>query len=222
MNWRNELLSTALKRRFDELNRDISHLNTDICGPMNYFRDVQQKLSGLPPAEFRLMVACPQGLDYWATSQAGCRRSLILMSLGLPPDFQREEHEPVEPFMEILRAVRDDSKLSYNLLLDRYSSPLSFTFPKDVEVREYVLMRLMTHDRARAEKGALTPLDKQEVLLKLNLVAVHSARTSDLRFLDALNYYYELLPALRSPTGHDDSPLASYLALYGQALAVRI
>lgn len=222
MSGRNELISDALKERFDELLKHISRLNTAICGPMNFFRDVREKLSGLSPADFRRLIAYPHGLDYWTTSDSGCRRSLILMSLGMQPEFRPDEHPPVEPFMEILKTNRADPHLTYELLLDRYRSPLSFNLPLEEEIREYVLMRLMTQDRARAERGALSALEKQDLLLKLNLVAVHSARTPDLRFLDALNYYYELLPALRSPTGHDDSPLASYLALYGQALAARI
>ncbi|HEX8922106.1 MAG TPA: hypothetical protein VF766_11555, partial [Pyrinomonadaceae bacterium] len=224
--------------RFEELlSNYIARSNTAACGPANFFRDVREKLSGLSVADFRRLIIYPRGLDVWLTSDTGCRPSLIAMSFGGSPELQRSAHPPVEPFLELLKAASADPERSSELLLERYKCPLCFTLPEEEKVREYVLMRLMTSDRAlaekalqakpdkddtRIEKDLLSMLEQQDVLLKLNLVAVMAARTTDLRFLDALNYYYELLPALMSRTGHDSSPLASFFALYAQALAARI
>jgi hypothetical protein len=124
--------------------------------------------------------------------------------------------------MELLSAFRADPARRVLLLADRYSSPLSFTLAEEMEVREHVLMRLMTHDRAAIEKGKSAQVTGDDLLLKLNLIALMAARTTDLRFLDALNYYYELPRAVWPPRARDDTLMASYHALYAQALAAWI
>jgi hypothetical protein len=48
----------------------------------------------------------------------------------------------------------------------------------------------MVPDRGKLEAG--TEFDAEMVLLKLNLVGVRAMVTRDLRYLDALNYFYEL------------------------------
>jgi len=70
----------------------------------------------------------------------------------------------------------------------------------------------MVADRARIEHGSLPLINADDLLLRLNLIAIYSSFTADLRYLDALNYYYELLPAdwLRIP----------FLSFYARALAV--
>ena len=83
-------------------------------------------------------------------------------------------------------------------------------------------MRLMAHDRARVEGRSIASVDADDLLLKLNLVAVHSRETDDLRFLDALNYYYELLPTNWVPRARHVSLVVSFLGLYARALQVRI
>jgi hypothetical protein len=65
-------------------------------------------------------------------------------------------------------------------------------------------------------------VDVNELLLLLNLCAVHACTTNDLRFLDALNYHYELLPANWHPASQHAWLLVSYFGLYARALAVRI
>jgi hypothetical protein len=166
----------------------------------------------------RDLIAYPRGLDYWTTSDLDCRRSL----LGYRPELRSGEQSPGEPFMKLLTASRADPRRRIQLLAERYSSPLNFTLPFEDEVREYVLMRLMTRDRAGLEKDSGVDVNGDDLLLKLNLVAVMAARTTDLRFLDALNYYYELPRALWPTRACDDSLMASYHALYAQALAAWI
>jgi len=216
-----ELISNALKERFREV-CDTPRLSTAICEPANFFDDVRLKLHGISIADMRDLIAYPRGLDYWTTSDIGCRHSLLALSLGHRPELRSGEQSPVAPFMEFLTASRADPRRRIQLLAERYSSPLNFTLPFEDEVREYVLMRLMTRDRAGLEKDSHVDVNGDDLLLKLNLVAVMAARTTDLRFLDALNYYYEL-PRVLWPTRACDDPLmASYHALYAQALAVWI
>ena len=216
-----ELISNALKERFREI-CDTPRLSTAACGPANFFDDVRQKLSGISIADMRNLILYPRGLDYWTTSEIGFRRSLLALSLGHSPDFRSCEQPPPAPFMKLLTAARADPERRIQLLAERYSSPLNFTLPPEDEVREYVLMRLMTHDRARLEKESQAEVNGDDLLLKLNLVAVMAARTTDLRFLDALNYYYELPRLLWPSRACDDSLMASYYALYAQALAAWI
>jgi len=59
-------------------------------------------------------------------------------------------------------------------------------------------------------------------LLKLNLISVHASTAIDLRFLDALNYYYELLPVTVFPESQHAWLLISWFALYARALNSRI
>jgi hypothetical protein len=81
----------------------------------------------------------------------------------------------------------------------------------------------MANDRARIEKNSVSAVASADLLLRLNLIAVHAARTPDLRFLDALNYYYELLPDGWQPKDAQHYRLLiSYFALYARALAAWI
>ena len=79
-------------------------------------------------------------------------------------------------------------------------------------------MRLMTADRARIENNSADAVNAEDLLLKLNLISVHASTATDLRFLDALNYYYELLPVTVFPESQHAWLLISWFALYARAL----
>jgi hypothetical protein len=102
------------------------------------------------------------------------------------------------------------------LLTARYRHPLNIAASSEHRVRERLLERLMVADRARIEQNSLQLLNADELLLRLNLVAIYASFTTDLRYLDALNYYYELLPA----DWHQESRL--FLNFYARALATHI
>jgi hypothetical protein len=219
---RRELISNALKERFSEVcNERIPHLDA-AGGASDFLLDVRAKVSNISPADARNLILHPRGLDRWTTSAIGCLRSLMALSLGAPLELREGERPPVEPFIKLLSASRADHEHRRELLLERYGSPLNITFPAEALVREHILTRLMVQDRALVEKGAGGTFNTDDLLMKLNLVAVVAARTTDLRFLDALNYYYELLPAWSQSPPRDDALLASYLALYAQALAAQM
>ena len=99
----------------------------------------------------------------------------------------------------------------------RYRHPLNIAAPSEDEVREHLLERLMVSDRARIEQNA--SVDADDLLLKLNLIAINASLSRDLRYLDALNYYYELLPAAWYPESPQNWLRGSFLTFYARALA---
>jgi hypothetical protein len=80
------------------------------------------------------------------------------------------------------------------------------------------LSRLMVQDRARLERQQVPSVD-DNLLSRLNVIAIEASTTRDLRFIDALNYYYELLANVTAPDSEDSRLLfVSFLELYAQAL----
>jgi hypothetical protein len=112
------------------------------------------------------------------------------------------------------------NKLSNNerlkTLCDRYRCPLNIGTASEVDVGEELLRQLMVPDRAKLDAGE--EFDVDIILLKLNLVGIRAMITRDLRFLDALNYFYEL--PQRSLTRMRTSPrfLAFCSCIYAQLL----
>ena len=78
----------------------------------------------------------------------------------------------------------------------------------------------MVPDRARIEQQSLHLLDTGDLLLRLNLIAIYASFTNDLRYLDALNYYYELLPSDWYPKSPHNWLRVSFLSFYVRALVV--
>ena len=78
----------------------------------------------------------------------------------------------------------------------------------------------MIADRSRIEQHSLDLMNADDLLLRLNLIAIYASFTTDLRYLDALNYYYELLPADWSPKSPHNWLRVSFLNFYLRALAV--
>ena len=161
--------------------------------------------------------------DDWAMADTDCLASLRALSLGEPLQLHPGTRPPLDNFIKSLKDARADPERSFQLLAERYSCPLNFALDAEDDAREHVLARLMAHDRARIEKNSINEVASSDLLLRLNLVAVYAARTPDLRFLDALNYYYELLPDGWSPAeAQRKRLLISYFALYARALAAWI
>ena len=155
----------------------------------------------------------------WAVSEAGCLESLRAFCLGQDLCRGAAESPPIAPFLEALAAHRGQPALLFRFLVERYECPLNIAADAEQEIRERLLLRLMTSDRVRLEKNTPEGDESDELLLKLNLVAIYAARADDLRYLDALNYYYEVLPAEWIPSGREPWLLPAYLGLYARALA---
>ncbi len=107
------------------------------------------------------------------------------------------------------------------LLIERYSNPMNFTLSDEASVREVVLEGLMLRDRRRVEEDSLAFADNDALWYRLSLVAIHSGVTHDLRFLDALNYFFELIPDNWRPRSRHNWLFVAYLALYARALAAK-
>ena len=76
----------------------------------------------------------------------------------------------------------------------------------------------MVQDRARLERQQVPSVD-DDLLSRLNVIAIEASRNRDLRFIDALNYYYELLSNVTPPDSEDSRLLfVSFLEFYAQAL----
>ena len=221
MNKRERLISAALNGRFDELRvARVTRLEPESFAEAAPFVAEVRELFGAAAVADLKNAAAPSG---WAEADADCLDSLRALALGreIRPR-PAPEPAPVGAFVNALRASRNDPERRFSLLTERYSWPLNFGLPGEDAAREYVLTRLMASDRARVERETVEAVNADDLLLRLNLVALHASRASDLRFLDALNYYYELLPAGWRPRGRHGWLLASYLALYARALAARI
>lgn len=163
----------------------------------------------------------------WMETETECLDTLRALCLGQQvnarPAVRNHGVIEAEAFVALLEArkVRQPQE-RFRLLTERYAYPLNITLEGEEEVREYLLMRLMVQDRARLLKRPLNETGSDELFLKLNLLALHAALVADLRYLDALNYYYELLPTQWEPAGEPPWLLVSYLMLYAHALAARV
>jgi len=111
--------------------------------------------------------------------------------------------------------TRDERFLA---LSERYEAFADFCLETEAEVREYVLVRLMVNDRPALESTSGTRVPSRDTLLMLNLAAQYATGSPDLRFLDALNYYFEMLADLISADGERDELITSFLVRYKKAL----
>ena len=230
MSTRSQLISNALEERFRELcdERSQELVSLRFGSGVNHFADqVRQRLFNISPAQLSEPLGGVRGHECWARSvrpgDVEFRPAIFAIALGEPMSLASEEHPPVEPFAGLLTAAASEPRRRVELLTGRYSYPLNFTLAEEEAVREYVLTRVMSRDRQLIEKGSVDAINGDDLMVMLNLIAVHATRAPDLRFLDALNYYYELLPAgwyLRAE--QQAALLASYFALYARSLAAWI
>jgi len=76
----------------------------------------------------------------------------------------------------------------------------------------------MVADRSRIEQHSLAVVNADDLLLRLNLIAIYASFTTDLRYLDALNYYYELLPSAWYPESVHNWLRVAFFSFYARAL----
>lgn len=122
------------------------------------------------------------------------------------------------PFLAELSVSRSDRLHHFMLLAQRYRRPMSITLNSEHEIAEYLLAQVMVRDRVRVERHDADAFDN-DLLLKLNFLAIKAGATEDLRFLDALNYYFEIVPERIVPNTDEPWLLQSFYALYERALA---
>ena len=212
-----ELISQACTHRLNEVRERVMALDSGRFGEGGFFvTSVREVLRDTPEAKSRLQsFSAP---SQWSAAGTDCLTSLRVLALHGADANSVEPYPAPEKFLDQLQAKIGGRATLFDLLADRYAWPLNFSFADEDSIREFLLMRLMVADRRRIENASAAAVDADELMLKLNLLAVHSCTTSDLRFLDALNYYYELLPATLFPESQNAWLMVSWLALYARAL----
>ena len=214
-----ELISTAVARRLDDLRERVNRFDPETFGDAGFFlTSVKELLLAHPDRISQLTPFSPAA--EWVSADTDCLTSLRVISLHGPKTMSRALHPPADDFLNQLKVKAAAREPVFGLLAERYAWPLNFLFPAEEEVREYLLMRLMTADRARIENNSPGAVNADDLLLKLNLISASAA--TDLRFLDALNYYYELLPVNWHPESQHAWLLISWFALYARALNSRV
>lgn len=193
MSTRHEIIGKALRQRYAE-----------VCN----------SVAALEGHQFRKWTA-PR--TWFASS---CESLAAIRLLAKNGELECIDVEPPDSnFFNDLHASSRNPRQRFQLLTMRYLHPLNIAAPSEGKVREHLLERLMVSDRPRIEQNSLHLLDADDLFLRLDLIAINASLSHDLRYLDALNYYYELLPA----TLYRKSPLnwlrVSFLIFYARALA---
>lgn len=217
MSTREELITSALARRLAAARERALRLEP------KRFAELSEYVAQLRQSVTAQDLGLPRPFEgAWIENKGDCLASIRALSLGKDLKLTTAANlpAPAEDFLSSLKECRSEPERRVRLLAERYSCALNFNAHSENEVREYILMRLMVSDRAIAEGQSPTALDVDDLLLKLNLIAIHAPVAPDLRFIDALNYYYELLPADWVPRARHAWLFASFLGLYTRALAV--
>ena len=216
-----DLISKASARRLSEVRERVNRFDPEDFGDAGFFlTSVKELLLDHPDRISQLTPFSPPA--EWVAADTDCLTSLRVLSLHGTRTMPRAPHPPPGDFLNQLKVKSAAREPVFNLLTERYAWPLNFSFAADDEVREYLLMRLMTADRARVESNSSGAMNGEDLLLKLNLISVHASSATDLRFLDALNYYYELLPVNWHSESQHAWLLISWFALYARALNSRV
>jgi hypothetical protein len=216
-----ELISTAVARRLNELRERVNRCDPEMFGDAGFFlTSVKELLFDHPNRASSLTPFTPP--TEWVAADTDCLTSLRILSLHGTKTMPRAPHPSPDDFLHQLKANTAAHEPLFASLAERYAWPLNFSFPAEDDIREFLLMRLMTADRARLETNSSGVVNTDDLLLKLNLISVHASSATDLRFLDALNYYYELLPVTLFPESQHEWLLISWFALYARALNSRV
>ena len=216
MSIRQEIINKALRQRYAEVCNSASQPAPNVFGEMTGFVSDLQKhlLAALDGHQFKNWTAPKTWFRSTSDSLAAIR------VLAKDEEIECTEVEPpVSTFFNDLQTAARDPYQRFQLLTMRYRHPLNIAAPSEEEVREHLLERLMVSDRARIEQDSSQQVDADDLLLKLNLIAINASMSHDLRYLDALNYYYELLPAAWYPESPQNWLRISFLAFYVRALA---
>ena len=216
-----ELISRPAARRLNEVRERVNRFDPENFGDAGFFlTSVKELLLDRADRNSQLSPFSPPA--EWISADTDCLTSLRVLSLHGPKTMSGGPHPPPVEFLNQLKVKTASRETVFGLLTERYAWPLNFSLPADDDIREYVLMRLMTADRARIENNSLGAVNADDLLLKLNLISVHASSATDLRFLDALNYYYELLAKAAFPESQHAWLLISWFALYARALNSRV
>jgi hypothetical protein len=212
---RRELIRLALEKRLRDVRQSIGQLRPADFGEHAPFISELQAQASLTSFTSQPHQSAASG---WSACDEDYLEALRTLAQGKELSTRSTDAPLAEPFLASLYEARRDKTTRLRLLMERYGCPLNITADSEAGVREHLLERLMVQDRARVESGAIEIAGDEDVLLKLSLLAVYAAQTDDLRYLDALNYYYELFAERGGDEKGSSTLLASYLGLYARAL----
>jgi hypothetical protein len=217
MNSRREFIADALTQRYREVcGEGLTNVAAANFGEHAAF--VSEVIDSFGKAGASVSVTHLGPFDSWLEADIDCFTALRRLALGERLAVRSASQPPTVDFVRQLKEVRAQPAQRFQLLTERYVCPLNFAIAGEELVCEHLLERLMVQDRARIEQHSIKAVDSNDILFRLNLIAIKAARVPDLRFIDALNYYYELIPPNWRATGQDNWLQVSYLALYAQAL----
>jgi hypothetical protein len=209
---RRAILHATLLQRRSELRTGWQRLITPEC--LHHLGSTAPKVVSLlsGPDAFHDWQTAPD--SPWADCDVSLPECLILIGVGQSIAWQRSAAAPTALSCADLKGMSGMDRVE--ALSIRYCCPLNIGAQSESQIAEELLRQLMVVDRHRLE--AESEFDVDDVLLKLSLTAICARMKRDLRFLDALNYFYELP---RRPLGRlqrNPNFLASWLCLYAQLL----
>lgn len=219
MTTRQQIIANALRQRRDEVCKTASQLDPRAFTETDFVSRLQKQLAiKVEGQQFRKWPAP----ERWFESDCDWLTAIRLLAADEQLDCI-EAAPPDEPFFfDELQAATRDPQRRFDLLTTHYLHPLNVAASSEERVREHLLERLMVSDRARIEQNSLHRLNAADLLFRLNLIAIYASFTNDLRYLDALNYYYELLPSTWYPESRYSWLRMSFVSFYVRALAVHI
>ncbi len=208
---RQQLIADALRQRLREVYARAESIRPERFGAAQtdvaQIRDciVQKKyIQTQPPPE-------------WSSANSDCLISLRLLTTTESLTAELAQR-PSDDFLERLTSSAKLPEKRFELLTNHYKYPLNFLLPSEHDVREHILERLMVPMRARIETASLNQINLDDLFLTLNFIALAALISADLRYIDALNYYFELLPDESSSHSDHGWLAVCYLSLYGSAL----
>ena len=150
----------------------------------------------------------------WTDCDASLSECLISIGVGESLACYPSTAEP-PPFSQA-DVKKLSEKARVDLLRIRYRCPLNIGRQGESDIAEELLRQLMVADRTKLERGL--EFEADDVLLKLTLIAIRALMKRDLRFLDALNYFYELPQRSLARLQRNPHFLAAWLCIYAQLL----
>jgi hypothetical protein len=210
---RQAILHRGLLERRAELRKDWQRFLTPEC--LKQLGPVSAKVSSL--------LSGPDAFHDWRSAQvsrwADCQASLseCLLSIGVGETIGHRPSATEAAALSCANLKKLPPQARMQALSVRYRCPLNIGVRSEADIAEELLRQLMVRDRTKLE--AEVEFDADDVLLKLNLIGLCAGMKRDLRYLDALNYYYEL--PHRSLTRLRGNPqwLAAWLCIYAQLLS---
>jgi hypothetical protein len=209
---RQAILHLGLLERRAELRKDWQRFLTPEC--LKQLGPVSAKVSSLLSGPDAFHDWCRPRVPRWADCQASL--SECLLSIGVGETIGHRPSATEATALSCANFRRLPTQARVQALSVRYRCPLNIGVRSEADIAEELLRQLMVRDRTRLE--AEVEFDADDLLLKLNLVGLCAGMKRDLRFLDALNYYYELPHRSLARLRGNPQWLAAWLCIYAQLL----